>query len=162
MQLHVPASPVNIESILSPERTCADITAGSKKRAIEQAAVQIAEAQRNLSAQDIYEKLISREKLGTTAIGHGIAIPHCRIDACDEIIGGLFRLETPVDFEAFDDEPVSILFVLLVPTEEVDEHLQTLAMLAKCFESDDYRRRLLDATSDQDLFDRAIDFDRSV
>lgn len=150
---------MNIESILAPERTCVGITAGSKKRAIEQAAIQIAEAQHNLSAQDIYERLISREKLGTTAIGHGVAIPHCRIDACQEIVGGLFKLESPVDFEAFDDEPVSILFVLLVPTEEVDEHLQTLAMLAKNFESDTYRRRLLDAENDQELYDRAIEVD---
>lgn len=148
---------MNIASILAPERTCVGITAGSKKRAIEQAAIRIAEAQQNLSAQDVYERLISREKLGTTAIGHGVAIPHCRIDACEEIIGGLFKLESPIDFEAFDDEPVSILFVLLVPTEEVDEHLQTLAMLAKNFESDAYRRRLLDADSDQELYDRAIE-----
>ncbi|MEX2326518.1 MAG: PTS sugar transporter subunit IIA, partial [Pseudomonadales bacterium] len=118
---------MNIESILAPERTFCCLTAGSKKKAIEEAARLIANVSDNLSAEEIYERLISREKLGTTAIGHGIAIPHCRMNDCNEIVGGLFRLEAPVDFDAFDDEPVHILFVLLVPEVEVDDHLKTLA-----------------------------------
>ncbi|MEX1236958.1 MAG: PTS sugar transporter subunit IIA, partial [Pseudomonadales bacterium] len=107
-------------------------------------------------AEEIYERLISREKLGTTAIGHGIAIPHCRMNDCNEIVGGLFRLEAPVDFDAFDDEPVHILFVLLVPEVEVDDHLKTLAMLASLFESEAYRSNLLGAEDDRDLYERAI------
>jgi PTS system nitrogen regulatory IIA component len=139
-----------------PERTCGALTASSKKKAIEEIAGLIAEALDELAPEEIYEKLINREKLGTTAIGNGIAIPHCRVEACTEIVGGLFRLETPVDFGAFDDIPVQLLFVLLVPTEEVDEHLQTLAMLARKFESDSFRKRLLGAQDDMDLFERAI------
>lgn len=147
---------MNIETILVPERTRCGITAASKKRAIEEVAVLIAEAIDTLSADDVYEKLIGREKLGTTAIGHGIAIPHCRIEGCDDIVGSLFRLDTPVDFGAFDDEPVSILFVLLVPIEEVEDHLEALAMLAQRFESDNYRDSLMTAAGDQDLFEKAI------
>jgi len=147
---------VNIASILAPERTCANVAAGSKKRAIEEAATKIAESEQILEPGDVYEHLMNREKLGTTAIGHGIAIPHCRMDACQEIVGGLFRLETPIDFGAFDDEPVSIMFVLLVPTEEVDDHLQTLAMLARRFESEAYRRSLLTASGDKEFYERAI------
>lgn len=130
--------------------------AGSKKRAIEQAAIQIAGGNPDLSAEDIYDRLITREKMGTTAIGHGIAIPHCRIDNYPDIIGALFRLDTAVDFGAFDDEPVRIMFVLLVPSEEVNEHLQTLAMLAERFESENYRRSLLTAVDDAELYQRAI------
>ena len=146
---------MKIESILTPDRTHAKIVAGSKKRAIEEAAIQISRGIEDLSAEEIYERLIGREKIGTTAIGHGIAIPHCRIDNYPDIIGALFRLDTPVDFGAFDDEPVRIMFVLLVPSEEVDQHLQTLAMLAERFESDEYRRSLLTAI-DAELYKRAI------
>ena len=147
---------MKIESILTPERTCARVVASSKKRAIEEAAIRISSEVEELDQQEIFERLINREKIGTTAIGHGIAIPHCRIDGVQDIIGGLFRLDTPVDFGAFDDEPVRIMFVLLVPSEEVDEHLQTLAMLAERFESEDYRRSLLTAADDTELYKRAI------
>ena len=147
---------MKLESILTPERTHSSIPAGSKKRAIEQAAIQIADSNPDLTAEDIYDRLITREKMGTTAIGHGIAIPHCRIDNHHDIIGALFRLDTAVDFGAFDDEPVRIMFVLLVPSEEVDEHLQTLAMLAERFESENYRRSLLTAVDDAELYKRAI------
>jgi PTS system nitrogen regulatory IIA component len=147
---------VKIESILTPERTYSSIAAGSKKRAIEEAAIRISKGIEHLSAEDIYERLISREKIGTTAIGHGIAIPHCRMENCAEIVGALFRLDTPIDFGAFDEEPVKILFVLLVPTEEVEEHLHTLAMLAERFESEGYRRSLLTAMDDAELYKRAI------
>ena len=147
---------VNIESILAPERTCCDLQATSKKRAIEEIAQHLARVTHTLSAEDIYERLIGRETLGTTAIGNGIAIPHCRIEDCHEIIGGLYKLASPIDFEAFDDEPVSLLFVLLVPAEEVDEHLHALAMLAQHFESAQFRQNLMSATNDTQLFEQAI------
>jgi len=128
----------------------------SKKRAIEEAAGYIAQTLPDLTAAEIYEGLINREKLGTTAIGHGIAIPHCRMDKCGETIGGLFRLSQPVDFAAFDDQPVDIMFILIVPSEEADEHLQTLAMLAERFESAGYRKKLQTAKSDRELYELAL------
>ncbi|MEX2489044.1 MAG: PTS sugar transporter subunit IIA [Pseudomonadales bacterium] len=146
---------MNLASILTPERTCCDLEASSKKRAIEEAAGHIARTLPRLDAAEIYENLINREKLGTTAIGHGIAIPHCRMQNCDEIVGGLFKLRQPINFEAFDDQPVQIMFVLLVPAEEVEDHLATLAMLAERFESEKFREHLLQATSDRELYERA-------
>lgn len=147
---------MNIDSILVPERTRCNLQATSKKRAIEEAAGYLADALPEVSAAEIYEGLINREKLGTTAIGHGIAIPHCRMQNCSSTIGGLFRLSQAVDFAAFDDQPVEIMFVLIVPSEEADEHLQTLAMLAERFESSDYRKKLLTAKSDRELYDLAV------
>ncbi|MCB1691946.1 MAG: PTS sugar transporter subunit IIA [Pseudomonadales bacterium] len=147
---------MNIHSILTPERTHYGLQAASKKRAIEEAAGLIAADVQDLAAGDIYEQLMNREKLGTTAIGHAIAIPHCRVAACSGIVGSLFKLASPVDFDAFDDEPVSVLFVLLVPTEEVDEHLQALAMLARKFESEPYRKRLMSASDDRSLYEAAV------
>lgn len=146
---------MNIKSFLLPERTQCCISVGSKKRAIEEAAKRVAATNRLLDADEIYSQLIAREKLGTTALGHGIAIPHCRLDSCDEIIGAMFTLEEGIDFEAFDQEPVRVLFILLVPTEEVDEHLQVLATLASRFDLEDYRLGLLEADTDEALYEAA-------
>ena len=147
---------VNIESILSLSRTHANVRASSKKRAIEEAAMLIATSMEGLVAEEIFNSLIAREKLGTTAIGHGIAIPHCRLSSCQEIVGSLISLQEPVDFGAFDEQKVNLMFVILVPSEEVDEHLQALAMLAESFETKGYRDLLSAAGSNQELFERAI------
>lgn len=148
---------MKLESILDPERTCCSVKAASKKRALEEVAGIIAQNHPDLDAERIFECLIAREKMGSTAIGHGIAIPHCRMKQCGEVVGGLFRLVHPVDFNALDGEAVDILFVLLVPEEEANAHLETLAMLAKRFESDDYRRGLKEATSDSELYRSALE-----
>ncbi|MDP4766334.1 MAG: PTS sugar transporter subunit IIA [Pseudomonadales bacterium] len=146
---------MNIESILSLNRTHANIQASSKKRAIEEAAKLIANDMLGLTADDIYNCLIAREKIGTTAIGDGIAIPHCRLKGCTEIVGSLISLQEPVDFEAYDNQSVKLMFVILVPSEVVDEHLQALAMLAKSFESPDYRQLLASAATNEELYRRA-------
>lgn len=146
---------MNINSILSPERTFCNIETRSKKNAIEKASTLIAQALPSLDANDVYSKLIAREKLGPTALGQGIALPHCRIKGCKDIVGALFTIKTPIDFGALDDQLVNIMFILLVPEEEVDEHLKTMAMLAGKFDSKEYRANLIDAPTNQDLFERA-------
>lgn len=147
---------MNIETILSSQRTHANIRASSKKRAIEEAASRIADNLNGLTAEDIYNCLIAREKLGTTAIGEGIAIPHCRLEGCNEIVGSLFSLQQPVDFEAFDNIGVNLMFIIIVPCEEVDEHLQILGMLAQAFESAPFREQLRQASTSEQLYERAI------
>ena len=147
---------MKIESILAPNHAYCGIGAASKKRAIDEIAIKLADSIDGVEAEDLFSKLINREKIGTTAIGHGIAIPDCRLDGIDRIIGGVFTLEQTIDFQAFDDQPVNVLFVLLVPTEEVDEHLQVLAMLASRFESADYRKSLINAKQNSELYQLAI------
>ncbi len=147
---------MDIDSILVPKRTFANVETSSKKRAIERAATLIADAEADFDAADLYGALIAREKLGPTAIGNGIAIPHCRLGNCHTIVGGLFRLTESIDFEAYDDEPVSIMFVLLVPQNETQDHLNTLAMLAKRFESAPYREGLMMAKDSQELYEMAL------
>ena len=147
---------MNIKSILVPERSHCCIDATSKKKAIEEIANKLADATDGINATEIFAKLISREKIGTTAIGHGIAIPHCRLEGCQEIIGGIFTLSKPVDFGAFDGKPVQVLFILLVPVKEVEEHLQVLAMLAKRLASATYRSSLIAAKQNQTLYQNAI------
>ncbi|MBT4161355.1 MAG: PTS transporter subunit EIIA, partial [Gammaproteobacteria bacterium] len=97
---------MDIESILNPERVFGSLQASSKKRAIELAADKIAASLPEADTGTIYRNLIEREKLGTTAIGHGVAIPHCRLAESETITGGLFVFEEPIDFSAHDDQPV--------------------------------------------------------
>lgn len=143
---------MEITSILTPERTHCSLQAASKKRAIELAAEHIAANTPDLDIGEVYRGLIERERLGSTAIGEGVAIPHCRMSGCKSIIGSLFVLEEPVDFSAPDEQPVNIMFVLLVPADETTEHLSTLAMLAERFQHQDYREALANATDNEALF----------
>ena len=147
---------MNIDSILVPERTMCSLKASSQKRAFELAARHINLCVPHLDTGDVYRGLIEREKLGTTAVGDGIAIPHCRLENCDSITGSLFVLEDPIDFLAYDDEPVNIMFVLLVPPSETTEHLATLGMLAERFQIEDYRRNLIAAKDNAELYKRAV------
>ena len=140
---------MEIASILVPERTFSDVETTSKKRASEKVSNLIASVELGLDAHELYNKLIAREKLGPTAIGNGIAIPHCRI-ACSSIVGSLFRLSNWIEFGALDDLPVRIMFVLLVPQYEAKDHLHTLAMLARKFESEMYRCLLYTSPSPRD------------
>ena len=147
---------MNIDSILVPERTICSLRASSKKRAFELAAKHINRSVPHLETGSVYRGLIEREKLGSTAVGDGIAIPHCRLEGCDSITGSLFVLQDPVDFLAHDDEPVSIMFVLLVPAFETTEHLATLGMLAERFQIKRYRKDLITAKDNEELYKRAL------
>ncbi len=145
-----------LETILTPERTCHNLAVSSKKKALEEVATRMVATLPMLTTEQVFENLVAREKLGTTGVGHGVAIPHCRLPRCSGIVGGLFRLTDPIDFGALDGEPVSILFALLVPTREVDEHLDTLATLAARFEVPTYREGLMEADSDEALYQAAL------
>ena len=147
---------MNIDSILAPERTICSLRASSKKRAFELAAKHINRSVPDLETGDVYRGLIEREKIGSTAVGDGIAIPHCRLDGCDSITGSLFVFEDPVDFLAHDDELVSIMFVLLVPPSETTEHLATLGMLAERLQVKTYRKDLITAKNNEELYKRAL------
>lgn len=147
---------MDIQAIITPSRTLCGIEGISKKRALEILANTIAEDVPSIDADDLFRRLIARERLGSTGIGKGIAIPHCRVDQCDGTVGALITLKAPIEFDAIDSEPVDVLFAMLVPEHAGDEHLQTLAALASSLNDADYRQSLRDASSDQELFQAAI------
>jgi PTS system nitrogen regulatory IIA component len=152
---------MSIASILTPSRTHSAVTGSSKKRVLEKVAQLVSDDIPSLESGTLFKNLVSREKLGSTSIGHGIAIPHCRMSMCEQITGALIRLQKAVDFEAIDDEPVDLLFVLLVPEEACDEHLQTLGQLAQLFSREEFREALRAAGDSQDLYQTAIDFEQA-
>ena len=104
---------------------------------------------------DVLDHLIAREKLGSTGLGQGIAIPHCRIANCPQPLGTLVTLQEPIDFDAPDDAPVDLLFVLLVPQEADQQHLDILATIARLFSQPDFCTQLRAAPDTQTLFDLA-------
>lgn len=130
-----------LNTILSADRIVLDLEATSKKRVFEQAG-QLFEAQLGIARAQIFDSLFAREKLGSTGIGQGIAIPHGRIKGLKQAAGAFFRLGTPVPFDSPDGRPVNLLFVLLVPEQATEEHLQILSELAQRFAERSFRDSL--------------------
>tara|TARA_R110002110_G_scaffold91264_2_gene237634 strand:+ start:259581 stop:260039 length:459 start_codon:yes stop_codon:yes gene_type:complete len=146
----------SLSEILTPGRTVCRAPGASKKRLFETIAGIISQDQLSLSYDDVFSHLIAREKLGSTGLGHGIAIPHCRIENCSHPIGTLLSLSEAVDFDAPDDQPVDLLFTLLVPGEANQEHLDILATIAALFNQESFREQLRSAQDDQQLYDAVV------
>jgi nitrogen PTS system EIIA component len=147
---------MQIQSLLTPERTCSGLEASSKRRALELLAQTIAQDIPTIDADDLLRRFLARERLGSTGIGHGIAIPHCRINNSTGAVGALITLLQPVEFDAIDAEPVDILFAMLVPEDAHDEHLKNLAALASALTRSEFRQRLRDASDNAALYDAAV------
>ena len=148
---------IRLETILTPARSLVNVPGGSKKRVLEQIANLVARDLTDLDAQDIFENLIAREKLGSTGFGNGIAIPHCRLPGCQAPISAVLHLDTAVDFDAIDGAPVDLLFVLLVPEAATDEHLELLRQIASMLDRAEVRDRLRQAQSNEGLYQVVVD-----
>lgn len=142
----------DISDILSPGRTVFGAPGISKKRLFDTVAKIISEDQPALDYDDIFNHLVAREKLGSTGLGGGIAIPHCRAGSCPQPLGTLVTLADPIDFDAPDGQPVDLLFVLLVPEEAHQEHLDILAQLARLFSRREFCQSLRGAGDSPSLF----------
>lgn len=145
---------MEISQFLTPAHSQCDISGVSKKRILEFLSTFLGES--GEGADSIYQKLLERERLGSTGIGDGVAIPHCRSAACSEITGALLKLNDKVDFDAIDGEPVDIIFALIVPEEKNQKHLEALASIAQLLQSEAMRQNLREAGSDNDLYQLAI------
>lgn len=124
---------MNITDLLVPDRVSCRDDLGSKKRLLEYVSELLAGSSSGLTQHEIFEALISREKLGSTGLGKGVAIPHGRIASLEQPLCAFVRLATPVDFDATDGQPVDLIFTLLVPEDSTEEHLQVLSTIAEIF-----------------------------
>jgi PTS system nitrogen regulatory IIA component len=149
---------MSLHETLIRERCFHSVPGGSKKRVLENASQLLAETVDSLDAEEIFAGLIGRERLGSTGLGEGIAIPHCRLENCQGTIGALIQLPEAIDFDAIDGNPVDLLFILIVPTEATEEHLQTLASLAELFSKEDVRSALRQAEDADKLYQTAQEF----
>ena len=140
------------QQILSLERCHSGLDGVSRKRILGTVSRLLAEAVPALDGELLYQALMVREGLGSTGLGNGIAIPHCRLQTCDCIVGSLISLREPIDFDAIDGKPVDLLFVLVVPVEHTDEHVRTLARLAEMFSDGGFCKRLRGTEDRQGLY----------
>ena len=149
---------MQLETILTPERSYCNLVGVSKKRLLTIISELIAEDLPYLVADNIYTALLAREQLGSTGIGNGIAIPHCRVANCKQITGALIKLNEGIDFDAVDSQSVDLLFVLIVPVQETDEHLRVLGGLAERFHQAAFCQALRKTQSNEELFATAVNF----
>jgi len=143
---------MRIADILTPERVVCSSGINSKKVALEELARMMAGADPALSPTDIYACLNARERLGSTGLGHGIAIPHGRYGRINQPVGALLKLQQGVDYGSVDQKPVGILFSLLVPDQSTEDHLQLLALLAGKFSDAKSLEHLQQAQTPQELY----------
>lgn len=122
--------PVTMQALLTPVSVALGVEASGKKQVLQDLAARVAAAWK-LEAHDVFDVLWEREKLGTTGVGHGIAIPHGRISGLQEVRGFFARLDQPVDFESVDSRPVDLVFLLLSPMEAGADHLHALATVSR-------------------------------
>jgi len=134
-----------LANILTVQRVLLDLDASSKKRVFEHAGM-LFERELGIARAVVFDSLFAREKLGSTGLGQGIAIPHGRIKGLKQAAGALIRLAVPTPFDSPDGRPVNLLFVLLVPEQATEEHLQLLSELAQRFSERSFRESLLAAT----------------
>lgn len=121
---------MDLSDLIRPEAIIPAVKATSKRQVIQELAAKGAELT-GLDERQIFETLLEREKLGSTGIGDGIAIPHGKLPGLDRIHGALARLSRPIDFESLDGQPVDLVFLLLAPEDAGADHLKALARIAR-------------------------------
>ena len=139
-----------VAKLLPPANVLPDLAASSKKRLFEQVGL-LFENQHGIAKAAVYDSLFDRERLGSTGLGQGVAIPHGRIKGLKEALGAFVRLAQPVPFESPDSQPVSLAFILLVPEKATEKHLQILSELAQMFSDRALREAMLRATDAAEL-----------
>jgi nitrogen PTS system EIIA component len=121
---------MDLADLIAPEGVYPSLKAKTKKQALQDVA-QRASVLTGIDARDIFDTLLQRERLGSTGVGRGIAIPHGRLPALKNIVSVFARLEEPIDFEALDEEPVDLIFLLLAPEHAGADHLKALARISR-------------------------------
>ncbi len=124
----------------------------SKKRVIEKASELIDQHNATIKSSELLPALLAREKLGSTGVGNGIALPHCRLESCTASVSAFIRLDIPVDFDALDNKPVDLLFVLVVPKEDNEEYLELLRDMAYYLRDESVQKELRKCEDVQSLY----------
>jgi PTS system nitrogen regulatory IIA component len=140
-----------ITDLVAPEAIIPALKVISKKQALQELSARAAELT-GLNERAIFEVLLQREKLGTTAVGGGVAIPHGKLPKLENIFGLFARLERPIDFEAMDGQPVDLIFLLLAPEGAGADHLKALAKVARAMRDQDLAAKLRASRDAQALY----------
>lgn len=141
---------MTVSALLSPRKIFLDTEVTSKKKLLELIANIVAD-QSQLTQSAIFNNLLNRERLGSTGLGHGIAVPHARVPDLDQTIACFFRLSEPVNFDSPDGKPVDLVFTIVIPEEATEEHLLILSALAQLFSRADVCQAIRDASSREEI-----------
>jgi PTS system nitrogen regulatory IIA component len=133
-----------VAQVLPASNVVVDMDVASKKRVFEQAAL-LFENNNSIARAQVFDSLFAREKLGSTGLGQGVAIPHGRVKGLKNAVGAVVRMKAPIPFDAPDGQGVSLIFLLMVPDRATDAHLQILSELAEMFSDRAFRDQLLAA-----------------
>ncbi len=134
-----------ISDLLSPERIRCDVHSSSKKQLLELISEELARNSEEFSNREIFESLCARERLGSTGLGKGVAIPHGRVRGTQNVEASFFRLRKPLPFDSVDGEPVDLLFALAVPEDCNEDHLKLLSQVAELFSDPELLQELREA-----------------
>ena len=143
---------MKLSEILSADRVSHGASVTSKKKALEELSALLSKGTGTLSSAEVFTSLTGREKLGSTGLGHGVAIPHGRVAGVETSVGAFMRLKQAVDYDAHDGNPVDLVFGLLVPQSATEAHLKHLAAIAEMFSDEDFCAKLRSASDDKTLY----------
>ena len=140
-----------VSDLLSPERVLPQVRISSKKRLLELVSEALAQDEESLDSREVFEGLCARERLGSTGLGNGVAIPHARVTGSSEVQAVFIRLLKPLAFDAVDGKPVDLLFALAVPQNYTSDHLKLLAQIAERFSDTELLENLRTAEDSNEL-----------
>ncbi len=141
-----------LEEIINADAVLCNAHARSKKHCLEILSELLVRSTPDISADEIFENLIDRERLGCTSLDMGVAFPHCRVDGLKESVAAMIKLSEPIDFDAPDGEPVDLVFGLMVPAKVDESHHADIRMIASVLGDLGLRGRLRDASSSSELY----------
>lgn len=150
---------MRLEQLLKPEYLNDNLQANNKTEALAELSEIVKRGPLKLNKSEIYDVLLQREKLGSTGIGDGVAIPHGKISDLEEVIVAFGRSKNGVAFDSIDGKPVHLFFLLLAPEKCTSRHLKALAKISKMSKAGNFRRKLMDAKSNSDLYKIIIEQD---
>lgn len=163
---------MNLDTLISSDAVLTNTDIKSKKRALEILSEQLAiEASRvnlastedqeeptSINSLEIFQLLTEREKLGSTSMGHGVALPHTRTSLTEHAVGAFLKLDNGIDFDSPDQQKTDLIFALMVPEHYTDEHLKILAYLATLFSNEDFCNTLRDLANSKDIYQQLINW----
>ena len=146
---------MELTDLLAPDSVICNLRAASKKLVLQDLARRAAEVT-GLSERVVFDTLLEREKLGSTAVGHGIAIPHGKLAGLDRLYGRVAKLEHPIEFDAADDQPVDLVFLLLAPEASGADHLKALAKVSRLLRDKSVCERLRQAVDPSAMYQMVV------
>lgn len=143
---------MKIDQLISPDRVICMAEISSKKKLLEKLSYLLGQGAEGYDSTEIFNRLVERERLGSTGLGHGVALPHGRLGEKEETVAAFIKLDKGINFDSPDGEPTDLLFALLVPEHHTDEHLKILASLAGMFSNADFCADLRQCHNDEELY----------